>query len=270
MTNRGEPVIRRSFQTSDNVHLSFLEMGRQHLGTQKPTIAFIPGWLMPATIWRNQIEGLSQHYHVIALDPRGQGQSAAPPWGYTAERRATDLCEFINPLSRVLLVGWSLGAIEALQYLHMYGDERVAGLALVDSSVGEEPIPPSSETFLQRLRMDQEGALQEFVRALFRVPRPQTELDRLVQGAQQIAVEQSLALLSYPYVRTHWKRIVHGFAKPLLYVVTPEFEAQAQNLQRNRPGTKSVIFRDAGHALFVDQPERFNQLIAEFAESLFK
>lgn len=268
MTNAAEPARRRSFQTSDGVHLSFLEGGRQNVGMQKPTIVLVPGWLMPATIWQGQLEGLSQHYHVVALDPRGQGQSAVPPWGYTAERRAADLHEFVKPFSSILLIGWSLGAIEALQYVHLYGDERIAGLVLVDSSVGEEPAPASSEIFLRRLRADRGRSLDEFVRALFRVPQPQTELDRLVQWAQQMDLDDSLALLSYPFVRTHWKRIAHGFKKPLLYVVTPEFEAQAQNLQINRPGTQSVVFRNAGHALFVDETERFNRLIAKFAGSL--
>jgi len=268
MTNAADAARRRTFQTSDGVHLSFLEAGHQNVGTQRPTIVLIPGWLMPAAIWRGQLEGLSRHYHVVALDPRGQGQSAVPRFGYTAERRATDLHDFVTPFSKVLLVGWSLGAIEALQYVYLYGDERLAGLVLVDSSVGEEPTPPSGETFLQRLRVERERTLHEFVCALFRVPRPKTELERLVQWAQRMDLNSSLALLSYPFVRKHWKRVVHGFKKPLLYVVTPEFEAQAQNLQRNRFGTESVVFRNAGHALFVDETERFNRLIAKFAGSL--
>lgn len=269
MANAPETLRRCSFQSSDGVNLSFLETGQKNVGTHKPTIVLVPGWSMPAVIWRNQLEGLTHDYHVVALDPRGQGDSEVSPRGYTAERRATDLHEFVKSLSKVLLVGWSLGAIEALQYVHMFGDERLAGLVLVDSSVGEDPAPPSNKTFLRRLCTDREKTLYEFVRALFRRPRPQEELDRLVQCAQQMAVEDSLALLSYPFERTHWKRIVHGFKKPLLYVVTPQFEAQAENLQRNRPGTQSELFCNAGHALFVDEPERFNRLLAKFAAGLW-
>jgi microsomal epoxide hydrolase len=75
----------------------------------------------------------------------------------------------------------------------------------------------------------------------------------LVEGAKRMSVEDSIALLSYPFPRTHWKEIALAFNKPLLYVVTPQYEAQAGNLQKNRPGTKVEIFRDAGHALFVDE-----------------
>ena len=41
----------------------------------------------------------------------------------------------------VLLVGWSLGVLDALAYVHTHGDAALAGLVLVDNSVGEEPAP---------------------------------------------------------------------------------------------------------------------------------
>ena len=50
--------------------------------------------------------------------------------------------------------------------------------------------------------------------------------------------------------------------------MTPQFAAQASNLQRNRPGTRIELFERAGHALFVDEPERFNTLIEDFVQSL--
>jgi len=261
-------ISRRTFQTSDGVTLSVLEAGGEHSGDRHLNIVFVPGWSMPAMLWQSQLEALSGSYHVLAIDPRGQGESQVPPSGYTAERRAADLSEFLLPLSNVLLVGWSLGAIESLQYVQMFGADRLAGLVLVDSSVGEEPAPPPGATFTQRLREDRDKMLAEFVRAIFAKPRPDGEIDALVQQAKRLPLEESLALLSYPFERTHWWRIAHSFPRPLLYVVTPQFEEQARNLQKNRPGTQVEIFRDAGHALFVDESERFNLLLEGFAGRL--
>jgi non-heme chloroperoxidase len=263
-------ITRRAFVTGDGVTLSVLEAGQAHAKNSPLTIALIPGWSMPATIWRTQLQEFGQRYHTLALDPRGQGESQVPADGFTAERRATDLKEFLDPLTNVLLVGWSLGAIESLQYVQMFGADRLAGLVLVDSSVGEEPAPPSGGTFLQALRDDRDTTLEGFVRAIFKSPRSDTEVEAMVQGAKRMPVESSIALLSYPFVRTHWKEIAHGFKKPLLYVVTPQFEEQAQNLQKNRPGTRVEIFKNAGHTLFVDEPERFNELIMRFAQSLLR
>ncbi len=262
------PLSRRTFQTSDGVALSVLEAGREHAGDRHLKIVFVPGWSMPATLWRKQLEALGGSYHVLAIDPRGQGESQVPPGGYTAERRAADLSEILLPLSNVLLVGWSLGAIESLQYVQMFGADRLAGLVLVDSSVGEEPAPPPGGAFAQRLREDRTQMLDEFVRAIFAKPRSDVEIASLVQQATRLPLEESIALLSYPFERAHWRRITHGFTKPLLYVVTPQFEAQARNLEKNRPATQIEIFRNAGHALFVDEPERFNSFLAQFAARL--
>lgn len=223
---------------------------------------------MPAAIWRGQLKEIGRRYHTLALDPRGQGESQIPAEGFTAERRAADLKELLDPLSNVLLVGWSLGAIESLQYVHMFGAGRLAGMVLVDSSVGEEPAPPPGGTFIQRLRGNRDEMIEEFVRAIFAKPPPNEEVEALARGAKRLPVEASIALLSYPFERAHWRRIAHAFDKPLLYVVTPQYEAQARNLQKNRPATQVEIFRDAGHALFIDEPERFNALIEQFIRSL--
>jgi microsomal epoxide hydrolase len=261
-------VVRRKFRTSDGVTLSLLETGREHASASKPAIALIPGWCMPANLWRRQLQDLGSIFHVLALDPRGQGESQVPRSGYNAERRARDIHEFLQPLNNVLLGGWSLGAIESLQYVHMFGAERLAGMVLVDSSVGEEPAPAPGGTFTSRLRSERDKMLREFTRAIFAKPPAQKELEVLVRGAKRMALKDSLALLNYPFERSHWKRIVHAFDKPLFYVVTPQYEAQAQNLKKNRPETQVEIFRDAGHALFYDEPERFNGLLEDFAVSV--
>ena len=258
--------IRRSFQTTDGVTLSFLEAGSEH--RNKLTIVLVPGWLMPGRIWQSQLNDFSRSYHTFALDPRGQGESQVASGGYTAERRATDLHEFLLQRSNVVLIGWSLGGVEALQYVHMFGTARLAGLVLVDSSVGEEPAGGSSGRFKDDFRRDRDKTLRQFVRAIFAKPRPEKEVAELVRGAKRMPVETSLALLDYPFERTHWRNIVRSFEKPLLYVVTPQYEEQAANLKKNRPATEVELFKNAGHALFVDEPQRFNVLIKKFAARL--
>jgi non-heme chloroperoxidase len=261
-------LARRDFQTSDGVKVSFLETGREYARSENLTIVLITGWAMPAEIWRQQLQSFGHRFHTVALDPRGQGESQLPAGGFNAERRATDIKEFLEPLSNVLLIGWSLGAIESLQYIHMFGAERIAGMVLVDSSVGEEPAPPPSGAFLQALRDERNKTITGFVKSIFKKPPKEAEIAALIAGAERMPLESSIALLSYPFPRTHWKEIAHGFRKPLLYVVTPQFEEQAKNLQKNRPGTKVAVFRAAGHALFVDEAQRFNSLIFNFADSL--
>jgi non-heme chloroperoxidase len=261
-------TTRRTFQTTDGVTLSFLEAGKKPAGSGHLTVAFIPGWSMPARLWDKQLENFGRSYHSMALDPRGQGESEVPTFGYTAGRRARDIYEFLAPTSKILLVGWSLGAIESLEYVRLFGTERIAGLVLVDSSVGEEPAPTGAGSFLDELRRDRDKSLRGFIEAIFKKPRSEAEINELISAAKRMAPEDSIALLSYPFERTHWREIVHAFKKPLLYVVTPQFEEQARNLQKNHPGTRVEVFNEAGHALFVDEPERFNVLLEDFARTL--
>ncbi|HET9019028.1 MAG TPA: alpha/beta hydrolase, partial [Acetobacteraceae bacterium] len=127
LPSRPAAASDRIFVTSDGVRLHYIEAGRGH------TIVLVPGWTMPAWIWNAQIADLSRQYHVIAFDPRGQGDSETARGGYEPQRRGQDIAELIRTLGPdpVLLVGWSLGVLDALAYLHADGDGRLAGLVLV-------------------------------------------------------------------------------------------------------------------------------------------
>jgi len=261
-------VRSTSFLASDGVRLHVLEAGPEPAddatARSVPVIAFVPGWSIPATIWREQLIGLGARYHVVALDPRGQGESEIPSGGFNLERRSADVHEFVSRYRRVVLVAWSLGALEALQYIHRHGNAALDALVIVDSSVGEDPAPPPGGNFLEALKHDRRATLEEFVHGLFRSPRPQSELDALTAAAARMPLEASLSLFPRTVPRKHWRDIARSFDRPLLYVVTPQFAAQAENLRRHRPSTRIAVFKSAGHALFVDEPERFNRLITGF------
>jgi len=120
------------FKTSDHVQLHYIEAGNGR------TLVFVPGWLMPAEIWEPQIQYFSQRFHAIALDPRSQGASEIAKTGHDPETRARDIKELIDDLKvdSVVLVGWSLGVLEALTYIKSFGTGRLDALVLVDNSIG--------------------------------------------------------------------------------------------------------------------------------------
>jgi len=263
------PEIRSTwFVTSDGVRLHVLEYCPRGAAAtpaaQFPVIAFVPGWSMPAAIWREQLIGLAGTHCVAALDPRGQGESDVAPGGYTIGRRAEDLREFISRYSRVVLVAWSLGALEALEYVNRYGYAALEALVLVDSTVGEDPESPSGTSFLDALRSNRRAAVENFVNAIFRSSRPAPEIAAITDAALRMPLEASLSLFPRALPREHWRSIVRGFPKPLLYVVSAQFAAQAESLKHHRPRTHVRVFENAGHALFVDESERFNALLAQF------
>ena len=59
--------------------------------------------------------------------------------------------------------------------------------------------------------------------------------------------------------------------KPVLFVYEPGLQQTADFL-KTKLGDKVRLekFEDAGHALFVDDAERFNRVVDEFAQSVWK
>lgn len=253
----------RYFSSSDGVRLHYLEAGPP----SGHTIVLVPGWTMPAWIWTPQINAFARRYHVIAFDPRGQGKSAAPESGYTPARRADDIADLLTHAGSgpVLIVGWSLGVLDTLAYVHRHGDKRLAGLVLVDNSVGEEPPPhPAHAHPHPGPPPPRPVMMRHFVQGMFRHPPGEHYLERLTAATLHTPEAASRALLSYPEPRSYWRDAVYATGKPVLYVVRPVWFAQAENLERKRPNTEIARFRDAGHALFVDDAGRFNTLLSSF------
>ncbi|HWI15866.1 MAG TPA: alpha/beta hydrolase [Burkholderiales bacterium] len=263
-------IARRRFATSDGVALNVLEAGQR---PDSPVIVFIPGWTMPAWLWTEQLESLSRTFHVAAMDPRGQGESEMPTGRCGIDRRADDIAEVVGAYANVcqrgvVLVAWSLGALEALHCIARHGTGGIAGVVLVDSSLGLDPAPPSSAAFREALARDRGATMRAFVRDLCRKPRPVEEVARLERDAVRMPLQVALDLFPSHLPRERWAGTVEALALPLLYAVTAQFSGQADTLRTRRPQSRVELFESAGHALFLDEPERFSAMLAQFVASL--
>ena len=249
------------FRSSDGVRLHYTQNGNG------PLLVFVPGWCMPARIFAPQIAHFQQNFAVIAFDPRGQGQSAIPAQGYEPERRGRDIADLLDqlPPGRVVLAGWSLGVLDALSWLDLKGDQRLAGLVLIDNSVGEaDPPPPRASNFFSNLRTKRDHTMRGFVRSMYRTPQDEAYLDALSREAQRMPVEAAIKLLSYPRPREFWRQALYSSRRPVFYAVTPRLRAQAEAVAARHPAPSVSIFEDVGHALFVDRADRFNAELLRF------
>lgn len=263
----GRGTVDRFFTTSDGVRLHYTESGRL-ADPRRHTIVLVPGWTMPAWIFERQIAAFSPYYRVIAFDPRGQGDSEIAPSGYDQTRRGRDIAELLAGLGpeRVVLLGWSLGVLDVLAYVHDSGDARLAALVLVDNSIGEEPAPtpaPPSRHPLPPPR-NHEEAMHRFVTSMFARPQPRAWLDRLTATSLRTPEWAARELLAYPVPRSYWREAVYSTSRPVLYVVRPTWAGQAANLAAHHPAAESVVMQGVGHALFVDDPARFDAAVWSF------
>ena len=257
----------RWFTTSDGIRLHYDEAGRGN------TIVLVPGWTMPAWIWNAQINDLSRFYHVVAFDPRSQGESDIAASGHEPVRRGQDIAELISHLGPrpVVIVGWSLGVLDTLAYVRNSGDAHLAGLVLVDNSVGEDP-PPTSSTSLasstagshRSRRVPRDVSMRSFVRGMFLHTPPEAYVERLTETCLRTPPEAAAALRSYPVPRSYWRDAIYSTSRPVLYIVRPHLAGQAANLAAHHASAESLVWDDVGHAMFVDAPTRFDATVYDF------
>lgn len=94
---------------------------------------------------------------------------------------------------------WSLGVLDALSSVSASGDARLAGLVLIDNSVGEGTPPPApAGNFFANLRRQRDRTVRGFVASMYATPQRPDYLDQIARDTQRMAVEDSIRLLSYP------------------------------------------------------------------------
>jgi microsomal epoxide hydrolase len=254
------------FTTSDGVRIHYLEAGKG------PAIVLIPGWTMPAWIWEKQIAHFSAKYHVIAVDPRSQGDSDKPAEGNYPERRARDYKELVDhlKLSPAVLVGWSMGVPEILAYVDQFGATDLRGVVLVDGfAVMEEGVLKVFPVWLRAMAMDRKGFTDRFVQSMYKKPQPESYYERLSAAALKTptntAVELGVVMTGRPDLSPILPKLANT---PVLCVATKNLIKQIDLLKPAIPNLQSEIFEDSGHALFVDDADRFNAAVEKFLSGI--
>ena len=263
---RASGIREADFRTSDGVKLSYLEAG-----VGSPTVIFIPGWLMPAEIFEDNLASLSAGHRVIALSPRSQGRSDLSSGSHAAARRAQDIAELVAHVQPgpFVLVGWSLGVLESLDYLARYRPTDLAGMVLIDNSIGEATPPaPSRRKRDFRSPAEYEAWLDGFVRGMFRMPQDEAFLGMLRASAVRVPRSVADELLAKPYPREYYRDAIYAASVPVLYAITPRYAEQGAALASKLPVARISVYADAGHALFVDQRQRFDAELAAFLERM--
>src|SRR5580700_3109412 len=256
------------FKTSDGIRIHYLEAG-----SGRP-IVFIPGWTMPAWIWQKQMDEFAKKYHVIAVDPRSQGESDKPTYGHLPETRARDYKELVDRLGlkRPVLVGWSMGCGELIKYAEQFGTDNIGGLVLVDGLLTEKPSPElfvALSEWMNHLQLDRQKQADGFVRSMFKKPQPEDYLKRIIDASAQVPADTAVVLI---YNMIAVKDLSAGFARmnrPVLFAYQPDSQATADFLKA-KLGDKIRLerFDGDGHALFVDDAEKFNGVVEEFIHNL--
>lgn len=260
-----------------DVSIHVVEGGDRNART---TLLFVPGWGMSTAVWRDTMAAFAPRARVVSIDPRSQGFSTLTPRGNTPERRAQDLHEVIKALSlnNVVLVGWSQGVQDVAAYAAAFEGDRVAGYVLVDSTLGAGPaaaMNPPSEMQQQLERMSiyaryPREYLKGMMNAIIRSPAGRARIDEFVEVGLRTPPDIGMGMLMTDFVLIDRRPALRKFNRPTLVIAAADSsEAKSQSeMAQQIAGARYETIANAGHAVFLDQPARFNELLAAFLARL--
>lgn len=235
--------------------------------------------------WRPFLPALSASHDVIAVDLIGHGGSDAPrdPARYGMARCVEDVQGILDyyVLARVTVLGYSMGARIAL-HLAMEAPERVSALILEGGSPG---IEDGSERESRRLadealadEIERDG-MAAFVMRWEQLPlfasqhrlssevRKTLRMQRLRNTVTGMA--NVLRGLGTGAQESLWDRI-DEVPIPTLLIVGAEdttYRAIAAEMADRMPLADVAVVPDAGHAVHLEQPTPFQDLVLRFLRS---
>jgi len=240
---------------------------------QLPSILFVPGWTMPGWIWENQISHFSLDYRVVAMDPRSQGDSSKSGEGDYPASHARDIKAVIDQLhlAPVVLVGWSMAVTEIASYVDQFGTSGISGIVFVDGAPGLEITTETFKGYVQFLNgveTNRQKWTSDFVRSMYRKPQAEEYLQRVIKASLATPADSAVAM-GLAGITTDNRAALGKIDKPTVIAwATKDMLPIFQDMQKRIPGAKLEMFDDAGHALFVDDADKFNILLEEFIPTL--
>jgi pimeloyl-ACP methyl ester carboxylesterase len=251
-------------------------------------VIFVPGWLCTTRFFEHQLTHLatSEDFKAVTYDPRAQGVSTMTPTGHYYEQHARDLEGLIRALGieHYVLVGWSAGGADVLEFVRLYGADSLRGLILLDTCPrarggdatkewiwhgtidgGDQDDELKSITY--DVLVDRAAATAEFVTWMLDDPSPENV--KFVTEETMHTSDEVATLLSI----SHWfldnTAVVERLdgKVPLLYFTREEWRDLATTwAQMHTPTAAAEAF--GKHMMFWEHPDVFNGALDRFLETV--
>ena len=260
--------------TSDGVRLNVVERGSGE------TILLIPGWGVSTWWFHRQLEHLADRFRVVAYDPRNQGDSERTVRGARIGRAAADLRDVLAAVGTapVHVVAWSGGVSTFLHYVELFGTDGIASFVSAGGtpklSTGDDWelafYPPDAVVAaVAGIRADFAAYASFVVPTFLALPTPEqveTGVAEMLKGDPEGA-----ARMSQNFLEQDLRELVPLVDVPVLALAGALDQAvhpgNAEWIARHVPDGEWEVFDEASHALFLDEPERFDDRVAAFVDA---
>lgn len=225
------------------------------LGRGKPLI-FLHGWVGSWRYWIPAMQAASISFRTYALDFWGFGDTAKVADLYTLDNQVDLLNQFLQEMGiqRVALIGHGLGAVIGVLFAARYQRKVVDRVMAISLPNGRHTVSP-------RLLSDTPAELADWLltrstdSAVARNDAPK---------ADQLAIQRSIANLQ----RIDMTALSHTLSTPCLMVYgqnDPAIDENTESAEIQTPeNLHSIVFEQSGHFPMLDEPSKFNRLLADF------
>jgi pimeloyl-ACP methyl ester carboxylesterase len=246
-------------------------------------IVLLPGWPLSDEMYEYQYNDLiNENLRVIGITLRGFGKSDKPYGAYDYDVHASDINKVLRKLDvkDAVLVGFSMGGAIAVRYLSMFKGAHVSRLVLAGAAV---PIWTQREDFPYNLPkstvdalinlnyQDRPKLLSDFAKIFSATTTSLNKgigdwLNGIGLSASSHATAQSLIALRDTDLRKDLEKIsiptliLHGKKDKICsYDLAEQMKAGILD-------SKLVTFEHSGHSLFLEETQKFNNELIQFAK----
>ena len=240
-------------------------------GKGEPALVFIHCWTCNRTFWENQVTEFSKTNRVVTIDLPGHGESGQGRKTWSVESFGDDVATVVKKLGlkRVVLVGSSMGGPIALEATRRMPD-RVIAIVPVDTLQNvEEKLPPDQlDAVFKQMEADYKNATTSLLNQFFFSPStPPAVRERVINATVSIKPDVAIPML---------KAIFSYDAAPAMREIKVPIHAinadrVPTNVEANRkyaPQFDAVIIKGTGHYPMLEDPARFNQMLADILRNL--
>jgi pimeloyl-ACP methyl ester carboxylesterase len=242
-------------------------------GKGEPALFFIHCWSCNRHLWDNQVSVFAKNHKVVTIDLPGHGESGQGRKNWSVESFADDVNTVITKLKlkRVILVGSSMGGPIALEATRRM-PERVVAIVPVDTLHNVENKVPQEQldAVFKQLRADYKGAVTGFLnQMLFSPSTPAAVKTRITSEVTSRPPEIAIAILEGIFAYDS----VPALKEVKVPIHAINADMNPTNLEINRkyaPQFEVVIIKGSGHYPMLEDPARFNELLADSLRQLMK
>ena len=268
---------------SDGSEIFYRRMGPS--SNSEATLLLVPGWAYSTAVFEPLQTQLSKSFDTICIDPRGHGRSSNNGDGHNYTQHGLDLAELVKQLnlSNIILLGWSLGCYDCLNYIENVEANGVASDVRAIILADESP-----KIVIEGNNRWGEGTDEE-IKSLVDIVNSEAYLDFFVdymkQGYDSLEPSEQLLLEFKQYAnsltplqaanlledacRYDFRNLLSKLDRttPLLFLVRKDWSEPARVwVENNCPNASFEVL--GGHLALLEMPEEFHSITSSFLSQL--